>query len=166
MKGKAIVGILSTVAIVLLLGTHAAAQLAKMGTYKGTFGWDSTGKAFEMDDGRVIFVGEFTGALSNEAGKGFMHGTSWACPGITENLNDVSQGGNGYCIVTDTDGDKAFLTWTGKEKNKKAVHSGTFQWTGGTGKYSGLKGDNTYKGRTILPTQQGYNVHEGEWQLP
>ena len=166
MKGKGIVGILAAVAIVLLLGTYAEAQLAKKGTYKGTIGWNSTGKTFEMDDGREIFVGEFTGAFINEAGKGFMHGTSWACPGITETLNDVSQGGNGYCIVTDMDGDKAFLTWTGNKETKKGAASGPFQWTGGTGKYAGLKGDNTYKGMTILPTQQGYNVHEGEWQLP
>lgn len=166
MKGKGLAGILAAAAIVLLLGTHAEAQLAKKGTYKGTYGHTAVGETIDAGEGRRLFGGVIKGSFVNDDGKGFLHGTSWVCPGTTDTLNDVSQGGNGYCVVTDTDGDKAFLTWTGKKESKKAVFSGTFQWTGGTGKYTGLKGNNTYNGTGILPTPEGYNVHEGEWQLP
>ena len=44
--------------------------------------------------------------------------------------------------------------------------NGTFQWTGGTGKYTGIKGSNKFYGVTIAPTASGYSVWEGSWELP
>ena len=72
---------------------------------------------------------------------------------------------HGYCIITDKDGDKAFLTWKGKDTSPN-VGGGDFQWTGGTGKYSGLKGNNTYRYTVISTTPAAWVIWEGEWQLP
>ena len=46
------------------------------------------------------------------------------------------------------------------------VGGGDFQWTGGTGKFAGIKGNNTYRYTGIADTP-GYSVvWEGKWQLP
>ena len=166
MIGKGIVGTLAAVAIVFLLGSHAEAQLAKKGTYSGHFGWTAVGETIDVGEGRQFFAGQFNGTFFNDAGKGFLHGSSWVCPGVTDNINNIGQSGHGYCVVTDQDGDKALLTWEGGKDTKPGEGKGTFQWTSGTGKYAGIKGDNTYETKAVLPTAQGHNVHKGEWQLP
>ena len=104
---------------------------------------------------------EFSGTFFNEAGQGFLHGTSWVCPGVNDLTNGASTASQGYCVVTDKEGDKAFLVWKGGKG-----FEGTYQWTGGTGKYTGLKGNNTFRGVPLPPTAQGYGLLKGEWQLP
>ena len=139
-------------------------QLAKQGEYTGRFGWYSVGKTFEIEKDHVFFTGEFSGAFFNDAGKGFLHQTSVICPGINDVRKDISLDARGYCIVTDRDGDKAFLVWQATNPTKPGEVPGTFQWTGGTGKYTGLTGDNTFTG-FLLPSSSGYSVWKGKWQL-
>ena len=140
---------------------NAEAQLAKQGTYSGKFGWYAVGKGFEIEKGHEFWVGVFSGTFFNDAGEGFMHETSWVCPGVNDVINGVSQVSHGYCVITDKDGDKAFLVW----KAGKGFE-GDYQWTGGTGKYTGIKGNNTFRAFPLLPTSQGYGLLKGEWQLP
>jgi hypothetical protein len=113
----------------------------------------------------MFFVGEFNGTVFNDAGSGFLHETAWICPGMNDLRNGISLAAQGYCVVTDKDGDKAFLTWKGHKGTAPNKGSGDFQWTGGTGKYTGLKGNNTYEAVVITPTS-GYSILKGEWQLP
>ena len=166
MKIKGAVGIMVALGLVLFLGTNATAELAKKGTYKGNFAWNSTGKVFDLEKGHQMFVGEFTGGFTNDDGKGFMHITSWVCPGVNDLVDSVTQYARGYCVVTDLDGDKAYFSWKGGKETKPGASKGTFQWTGGTGKYTGITGENTYDSMTVLPTTQGYSHCEGAWQLP
>src|SRR5437867_2016424 len=142
-------------------GMNAEAQLAKQGTYSGKFGWYAVGKGFEIEKGHEFWVGEFSGTFFNDAGEGFMHETSWVCPGVNDVINGVSQVSHGYCVITDKDGDKAFLVW----KAGKGFE-GDFQWTGGTGKYTGITGNNAFTALLIGPTPSGYSLWKGEWKLP
>ena len=158
-------GTLAAMALVLFLGTVAEAQLAKQGTYSSHFGWYAVGKTFELEKDHVLFVGEFNGAVFNDTGSGFMHGTSWVCPGMNDLLKGISTASQGYCVVTDKDGDKAFLAWKGRKNTEPNKVAGDYQWTGGTGKYTGLKGNNTFDAVFVLPTS-GYSILKGEWQLP
>ena len=163
MRTKVAFWTVAIAAVVLFLGTDAEAQLAKQGTYTARFGWYSVGKTFEIEKDHVFFVGEFSGALFNEAGQGFLHQAAVSCPGV----NDVNKGASsahGYCVCTDQDGDKAFLVW--KCKGSATRCEGDFQWTGGTGKYTGLKGDNTFTGFLLLPTPSGHSTWKGAWALP
>jgi hypothetical protein len=92
----------------------------------------------------------------------FLHGTSWVCPEV----NDRTPGGaqaHGYCTVTDEDGDKAFVIWQCKGQPRC---DGDFQWTGGTGKYMGLKGATSFTGVPIGSTASGYSRFTGNWQVP
>ena len=161
MKTKRTLRMLVALSIVLFLGAYAEAQMAKQGTYSGNFGWYAVGKTFEIEKDHAFWVGEFSGTFFNEAGQGFLHGTSWVCPGVNDITNGVSTSSHGYCVVTDKDGDKAFLAWMGAKG-----FEGDYQWTGGTGKYTGIKGNNTFRAVALLPTAKGYGLLKGEWQLP
>ena len=161
MKTKRTLGMLVAIGIVLFLGAHVEAQLTKQGTYTGHCGWSTVGKTFEIEKDHGFWVGEFSATCFNDAGQGFMHGTSWVCPGVNDVTNGVSTSSHGYCVVTDKDGDKAFVVW----KGGKGIE-GDYQWTGGTGKYTGIKGNNTFHSVALLPTSQGYSLLKGEWQLP
>ncbi len=48
----------------------------------------------------------------------------------------------GYCIIADTDGDQAYLRFQAVGDTKSSP--GTFEYTGGTGKYKGISGSNTF----------------------
>ena len=161
MTTQTALGTLTALICVLVFGAHAEAQLPKQGTYTSHFGWYATGKTFELEKGHILFQGEFDGTNFNDAGHGFLHKTSVVCPGVNDVINGASRASQGYCVVTDQDGDKAFLVW----KAGKGF-DGDFQWTGGTGKYTGITGNNAFTALLIGPTPSGYSVWKGEWKLP
>jgi hypothetical protein len=66
-------------------------------------------------------------------------------------------------VVTDTDGDKVTLVWKCAIPNPPGKCEGDFQWTGGTGKYVGIKGDNTFWGLIPNPPN-GFAVSKGTWE--
>ena len=165
MNRKALMRVLGALTLVLAVGVPAEAQLAKHGTYRGTIGVRAVGTANELERGHVFFVGAFNGVFLNDVANGFMDKTSVECPGVNDLVNGVSTGAHGYCIVTDKDGDKAFLVWKGRDTSQ-GVGGGDFQWTGGTGKYAGIRGNNTWHSALIGSTPAFTVGWEGEWQLP
>jgi hypothetical protein len=158
-------GMLAAVAIMLSLGARAGAQLAKQGTYTGKFGWYAIGKTFDIEKDHMLFVGEFNGTVFNDTGSGFLHGTAFVCPGMNDVLRGLSLASQGYCVVTDKDGDKAFLTWKGRKMTEPSRVAGDYQWANGTGKYTGITGNNTFEAIFITPTA-GYSALKGKWKLP
>jgi hypothetical protein len=65
----------------------AHAQMEKRGTFTSQFGWYANGKTYEIEKDHLLFVGEFSGTNFNDAGRGFLHLVSVACPGI----NDINK---------------------------------------------------------------------------
>lgn len=163
MRTKAALGTLTALVCVLVLGAHAEAQLAKQGTYTSHFGWYSIGKTFEFEKDHTLFQGEFNGTNFNDAGEGFLYQTGVVCPGVIDTNKGIGTA-SGTCLITDKDGDKVFLGWTCK--NPGSGCQGTFQWTGGTGKYTGITGNNTFTGFPMPSSASGYSVWKGEWKLP
>ncbi len=147
-------------AVVLALGVSAEAQLPKQGTYTGKLGWWAVGTVTEIGKNHVFWTGEFGAQFFNDAGTGFMDGMSLRCPAVNDIVDGVSVSAHGYCVGTDKDGDKLVYVWQGEK------FAGTFQFISGTGKYTGIKGNNTWKGYATPGTTQGYSVFTGEWQLP
>lgn len=147
----------------LLLPISLGMALEKEGNYSSKFGWYSKGQMFEVGPEHKFFVGEFSGTNFNDKGEGFLNMTSVVCPGVLD-INKGMNDAHGYCVVTDNDGDKAYLVWKCKGEE---LCKGDMQWTGGTGKYEGITGNNSL---TALPsiggTQQGWSIWEGEWKLP
>jgi len=165
MNRKALLRVLGALTLVLAVGVTAEAQLPKRGTYRGMFGASAVGTAHEIEKGHIFFVGAFSGVFFNDVANGFIDKSSVQCPGVNDIVNGLSSANHGYCIVTDKDGDKAFGVWKGKDTSPN-VGAGDFQWTGGTGKYSGITGNNTYRYTGIGTTPAYSVVWEGAWQLP
>ena len=101
----------------------------------------------------------------NEAGQGFLHPAAVVCPFASDNVKGVSNS-HGYCNVTDAEGEKALLVFKCKSPQPGARCDGDFQWIDGTGKYSGIKGNNSFHAGPVPKTTSGYAVWKGEWQLP
>ena len=165
MKTKVLCLTVLTFALVLFLGAGAEAQLASEGRYRGTFTNTATGTAYELEKGHIFFVGEFSGVFLNDVASGFIDKTSVVCPGVNDLVGGVATRNLGYCTVTDKDGDKAFLVWKGEGTGPNA-NAGDFQWTGGTGKFAGIKGNNGWRGAGIGDTPRGWVIWEGEWHKP
>jgi len=112
----------------------------------GSFGWFAVGKAYEVDKGHIYWAGEFSGTFFNDKGKGSLFDKAAVkCPAYND-IDTINKKNSyaGYCIITDTDGDQAYLKWQGGGDTK--VGPGTFEYTGGTGKYKGINGSNTFVG--------------------
>ena len=76
--------------------------------------------------------------------------------------------GRGYHVSTMTNGDKVYVRFQGTDTLKDGApqsSQGTWSYTGGTGKFKGIKGKGTYKGTFGADGGVTYEV-EGEYALP
>jgi hypothetical protein len=140
-----------------------AADLPKSGTYAAHYGWTFSGQVQELGANRTVYAGVVAGVIFNEAGKGFLHKARVDCT----LMNDVNQGranANGTCVVTDAEGDKAFLEW--KCTGTMPACPGDERWGGGTGKYTGMSGTSKFQGNFIGATGAGWSDWSGEYKLP
>jgi hypothetical protein len=159
--------VIFAVAIGALLGAPAVAQQsAKSGTFSGKWGGQSTGQAYELDKGHVFFLGAYNPVFFNDTPGGFLDRTAWTCALVSDSVNGVHVADHGYCIATDKDGDKAFAVFQSKG-TAPGSGAGTGQFTGGTGKFSGLQGQYPFRFTLIGNTPASWVVAEGgEWRLP
>ena len=152
------------VAVVSLFGATAETQeLPKSGKYTGKYASHQVpevAQTYELEKGHVFVLGRSHGVFLNDVADGFLDKSEVTCAVVSDLVDGVLTAGHGYCIVADKDGDKAFLAWEGKDGG------GTFKWTGGTGKFSGLQGNNTFRFNGIGKTEAFVVVWEGEWRLP
>ncbi len=154
------------VALAVLAAPAAAQQPAKSGKYTGKFAAHPVGNVeqiYELEKGHVFLLGVLHGVFLNDVADGFIDKTETICPRVLDIVGGHVTLGHGYCIITDKDGDKAFLAW---EDNARGTGDGTFKWTGGTGKYAGLQGNNTFHFTGIGKTGAGVVSWQGEWRMP
>ena len=164
MRTKRAYGVLAVVTLALLFGERVEAQLAKQGTYTGLYGWSLSSTVHQLEEGHVYTQDVYKGTFFNDANEGFLHESSWVCFGVSDVVNGKGDA-NGYCVITDKDNDNAFLIWKGII-DPATGFNGDYQWTGGTGKYTGMKGNNTFSATGIGSTSEGRGLLKGEWQLP
>jgi hypothetical protein len=121
----------------------------------GDFGWLAVGKVFQLEKGHIYWVGEFSGTFANDKGKGSpLDHTGWKCPGSNDlDLNNKKGKAAGYCIVSDPSGDLAYAAWQCLGDTETC--NGTFEYTGGTGKYQGINASNTFVGHTQVNWPDG-----------
>jgi hypothetical protein len=153
-------------AVAALLGATAQAQQQQeSGKDTGKYGTQGINQIYELEKGHVYSVGMGHGVFFNDVAGGFLDKTAVVCPGVTGIVDGTIRTRSGYCILTDKDGDKAFLVFQLKGV-AVGVSEGTFQWTGGTGKYDGLQGNNVFRPTRIGNTPAASIPWEGEWRLP
>ena len=129
----------------------------------GVFGWMGVGKAYEIDKGHYFWVGEFTGTFFNDKGEGSLfHNAGVKCPGYNDLNFPAGKGkAGGFCVITDKQGDKAYLSWANEGDPGKAP--GKFTYTGGTGKYSGISGTYAFVGATEINWSDGTATGYATW---
>jgi len=152
-------------ALLFAVAGAEAQQLPKSGKFTSHFAYHYVTKVSELEKDHVFVTGETIGTMLNEAGSGFLHATAVVCPLANDNVGGVSNA-HGYCIVTDAAGDKMFLAFKCKSPQPGARCEGELQWTGGTGKYTGIRGNGVFNAGAVPKTASGYAVWKGEWQLP
>jgi hypothetical protein len=140
-----------------------AGELPKEGSYSGVFAWHFTGQT-AGNDANTIWGGAGTGPFLNAAATGFLHASLVVCTTAGSAGKGVTANDRGDCVVTDPQGDLAFATW----RCTSCPSAGEFTWVGGTGKYSGLRGKNTYRNDSAGPagSPAGWSSWKGEWTLP
>ena len=144
----------------LLLGAFAVsaqAQLGKEGTYSATLGLATKSETvIVVAENHVSIIGEYIGASTNPMGRGFLHNMAWYCTGWFE-ITDGRTKGEGFCTVTDADGDKvtgrfvcgsALPTCNGVQRLDE----------GGTGKYTGIRAINDFEFTFIGSTGHGVSI--------
>ena len=129
----------------------------------GEFGWFGVGKAFELEKGHYYWVGEFSGTFFNDKGENSLfHRAGVKCPAFNDlDLNKKKSKAGGYCIITDVQGDQAWLSWQNEGDGQRGP--GNFTYTGGTGKYKGISGTNTFVGVTQVNWQDGSASGYATW---
>jgi hypothetical protein len=119
--------------------------------------------AYEIEKGHFYWVGEFSGTFFSDKGeKGLFDHAGVKCPGWEDsNNNNKTATAGGECIITDLDGDQAYLTWRGAGTPSRLP--GTFDYTGGTGKYKDIKGSNTFVGNVTVSWPDGTGSGFSAW---
>ena len=104
--------------------------------------------------------------------KGMEMGGSAAKDGASTEIGEMTGSkstGSGVHWGTTASGDKYFVRYSGKASYTKEgtpdTISGTWRYTGGTGKLKGLTGKGTYKGKGNADGSATFEV-EGEYTLP
>ncbi len=146
------------VAVNLSLSTVAIAQNEDKWKAVGEFGWLGVGKTQEIEKDHFYWVGEFSGTFFNDKGESSLfHKAGIKCPAwFDTDMNNKKTKGGGYCIITDLSGDQAYLAWQNEGTPGPGGRGpGTFQYTGGTGKYKEINGNHSFVGVTQVYWKDG-----------
>lgn len=108
----------------------------------------------------TVAATEFDGAVFNEEGKPFLDKARYQVVAV----NDAGVLRVGYNTFTDAEGAKVFAKYSVTE-SKPPEHHGTFEFTGGTGKYEGLTGTGTFR-ITYISDRVGWNEFNAEYTIP
>lgn len=166
MKASRVTAWALAIGVALSLNAAHSADSPKKGTFTAKFGWNSAGKTYEMEKNRLFWVGDFSGTLFNDKPGGFMDRAAVSCPGTNDiRLDGQTSSAQGNCIVTDAQGDKAFASWWAKGPFP-GPFQGEFTWTGGAGKFTGIKGTSKFSAMMTAPTTSGYCLWDATWELP
>jgi hypothetical protein len=147
------------------LGVALEAQAGEQISPTGTIAFGGfKGDARTYKPGGSVWYGTFVGVSVSAQGKGLFHGSHWDCDAELVNKDGTQYKGDGFCRITDPDGDTVDLLWA-----RTDLPGGTTElktrgtYFSGTGKYAGIQGYYTFSCRLggILCTTTG-----GEYTIP
>jgi hypothetical protein len=156
-------------AVLVLAAVRTASAEMLEGTLSGTFAAFGTLETKTTGKERTVLAIDENGlSVTN----GVLDHMTWHCSGLVEFTNGTGQT-EGFCAGHDPIGDQVIFNWESEKHapDQKVVH-GTFSWTGGTGKYAGIRGDGTYVDYSgeFQPLAEGtivsYLTFEGTYRTP
>ena len=154
--------------VICVSGLSAQAQIAKQGAPRGIVSFYGSGTTQDYAPDMVVWSGKFLGQSVIGTGQGMLHYNAWDCTGEMVTRNGKVVIADGFCAVTDSDGDKINLRWEVDEplpSPAKFKTKGTY--LSGSGKYVGIQGGYNFICQAIADT--GHYVCAmvgGEYQLP
>jgi hypothetical protein len=159
-RGNVTVLLLATVA----LAVCSAAGAGEKGKFKGHAALVATKtETIKVEDQaeHVIYQMQEDGVMFNDAGSGLLDKARYQVIYMSDSGGMVS---GGYKTFTMADGSKVFAKFADTEA-KPPVYKGTWQFTGGTGKYVGIKGQGVWTYTSIVDGV-AWDVFEGDYELP
>ena len=152
---KALMILILSLFLVTTTGNVFGEEMAKEGSFTGKSYVTGKSKVLPMGEERLQMNYDGAGILVDDSGKGFLHLASTYILGTLHAVKGVFEE-TGFMVITATDGDKVYATYKGSGTFGKPV-KGTFTYTGGTGKCTGIQGGGEF---TRYPLQ---NATEGVW---
>ena len=119
-------------------------------------------KSVKLEDraNHTVSVTEFDGAVFNADGKPFLDKARYQVVDLT----DAGTSSGGHKTFTEADGSKVFAKYVLKDA-KPTEFRGTFEFTGGTGKYAGITGRGEYHVVLVSDTAL-WDELRGEYKIP
>ena len=158
--------IVAVTTVVLFVFGMALIDYAMAGEKVKLYATSVTTKAHQMkvgdEEGHVIILSESKQVYFNEK-------TGEKLTRVGTNIMDINlKTGKGsliksYGVMTSPNGDKRFTVSEGKPVGK-GHWKGTYTYTGGTGKFEGIKGGGTWDSKSLAPGTSYMEV-EGEMEL-
>ena len=113
--------------------------------------WDGEGSVYTIGIDKLLFMGEFEGIMYVETSAGELDAAYANCPASQHiDMKGKQSSATGYCTITISSEEVVFAEWNCK--GKVGVCEGTFNLTGGTGKYAGVTGSSEILVRSVLNT--------------
>ena len=100
------------------------------------------------------------GAVFNASGGGFLDRARYQVVW----MSDTSRANGGYKTFTAADGSQVFA-YTNVTSAAAPDWKGTWEFTGGTGKYKGIRGKGTFHVHDLSDTA-AWDILEGEYEIP
>jgi len=135
-------------ATVLAIGIAGGAR-AEEGKVRVLAPWQGEGQLFQIEPGKIMFLGRFDGIMYVENGKSALDGVPFVCPGTQ--VIDTEQGAmtaDGYCMVTPSEEEEVYAKWSCA--GQVGVCKGKLEFTGGTGRFEGMTGGGEMTVRTAV----------------
>src|SRR3954471_22742905 len=150
--------------------TAMAADLPKSGTYTQDYTAYGTAQVTEVGKERTLVAWDEHG-LWRDAG--FGDHVTWHCFGLS-NVVSGSEKVRGYCVGMDPDGDQFVLDVASAEPRVNNAKTSTVkvEFTGGTGKYTGISGGGSatcHDGEFKTAAENSYSnycANTGSYKIP
>jgi hypothetical protein len=132
-----------TAGMILSEGTRAE-DWKPVGEWSGQIVGVGKGKPTQLEKGHIYNYSEGIGTFVSDKGKGGLFDKAGIkCVGDADiDTNKRKATFSGVCVVNDASGAQAYLKYQGE--GDTVTWPGTFEWSGGTGKYQSISGSNGF----------------------
>jgi hypothetical protein len=122
-----------------VIGASATAAFAETTTISAVIPWQGQGQVFQTGDSKAQFLGSLEGIMYVETAEGRMNEAFVRCPIVQDiNLADGTSSVTADCVIIASPEDTAFAEITCE--GMAGVCRGEFRFTGGLGRFAGIKG--------------------------
>ncbi len=136
------------IAICALFSTSGLVQSSESKTLRAAGAWAATGGVVPTGQAGFEFVGIAKGVMYVDTGREWINAAKLTCTTRISVNPRLEQKGEGRCLITTDGGDKVYAAWTCRGADYTC--NGDFTFTGGTGRFKGIKGGGPFKIRSGL----------------